>query len=200
MGKVARLSKQIAEAVGGGYMEEEFVSSNHPFPIVKDFQLLSIVSLILLFASTELGLVGFGLLMIVVWDGFFWTTVFSVPLAILTPFFCIYLLYNQTTLMFIETDSFWRTIKRWVDSTTMPIWIAAFFFGVDLYNDRNFPLLFIIYWLFLPLNVLFYGIWTIIFFPVTVVFVYLTSTYYLDIYNTIVALIYELLAALLALF
>ena len=143
-------------------------------------------------------MIGFVMLMIVVWDGFFWTTVFSVPLAVLSPFFCIYLMMNQTTLMFMENDSFWRTIKRWVDSTTMPIWITAIFLGVDLYNDKNFPILLFLYWLLLPWNVIFYGTWTILLFPVTIIFVYLTSANYLNLYNAIVSLIYEYVAAIIA--
>ena len=155
-------------------------------PLVQDFQLLSVVSLILFFIDYQIGLIGFGLLLIVVWDGFFWTTVLSLPLAILIPFFCLYLWFNPAELVYMEANSFWRTIKRWVDSTSMQVWIFGFFMGLDLYNDKYFPILLMIYWLNLPANVFVYGIWTIILWPLSLVFVYLTSTYYLDFYNTVV--------------
>ena len=128
--------------------------SNTNHPVVQDFQLLSLAALVILVLDASSSWTWWGLVFATIWDGYFWTTLFCVPLSILLPWFSLYLLSNPVTLYYIESDSFWRTIKRWCESTTIFIWVPAFFYGMDFYNDKYLPFLMLLQWLVLPLNTL----------------------------------------------
>ena len=139
----------------------------------------------MIFIDANTSLYFWFLVFVVIWDGYFWTTLLAVPLSILLPFFAVYLFFDRVTLKYIETDSFWRTIKRWCDSTTILIWTGGFFFGLDLYNDSNLPLLLLLQWFVLPINILYTGWWTIVLWPFSIAAVYITSAYYVDVLKSI---------------
>ena len=160
---------------------QQNMPKNPNYPLVQDFQYLTIISLIFYSQVPIYGIILLFVLAFVAWDGYFWTTILSLPLSILLPIFAVYLLIDTQTLMYIESNGFWRVIKRWCDSTTFLIWFNAHWFNVDLVNDANLPYLLLIQWVLLPVNSLFVGVWTIVLWPLSVVIAYYTWVYYEDV-------------------
>ena len=70
-----------------------------------------------------------------------------------------------------------RIIKQWADAATWPIWLVAYWFGMQVFDDSLLPVTFLIQWALLPINWL-NGIIVTIFFPVeTVALIYIIFFY-----------------------
>ena len=114
----------------------------------------------------------------VVVDSLFSTTVFGPLLFFLLPIFSFELLISPETVANIDNDGFWSVIKRWCDATTMTTWVPALFVGINLISDDSLWFLLLVQWFNLPGMWLFWGWWTVVFFPVTFCWVALSALVY----------------------
>ena len=139
-------------------------------PLVRDVQRLSLLATNSLFDPSyqSFGLLTWIIIGGVMWDSQFWSILLIVPFMVALPVLAIYLQVAQTPLFYLDYDSFWRTIKRICDATTVAVWLPFYYLGLDLTKDRYVPFLLVMQWLLLPINTLLFGTWTILLFPVTV--------------------------------
>ena len=74
-----------------------------------------------------------------------------------------YFLKMQGSLPFL------KDIERMVDTTTIIVWAPlAYYFGYNLMQTDALPILMMVQWALIPFNSMFFGLWTLLLFPITI--------------------------------
>ena len=113
------------------------------------------------------------------WEGQFLNIVLSPLLITMLPLMSLVYLVDflalQGVLIYLTEYIFLVSwFKRMVDTTTIYIWgPLAFFTGYNLIQDSAFWILCLISWVLLLPNIVFFGSWTLILWPVSILVVVL---------------------------
>ena len=108
-------------------------------------------------------------------DALFWSLLLAPVLYLALPILALWLQLDEGARKTVDQDGVLRVLKRWTDSTTIPLWLLGVPFGLNLVTDESLPLLIMFQWMVLPYNNVL-GLFTIVpFLPVTLYCIYITQ-------------------------
>ena len=118
-----------------------------------------------------------------IWEGQFFNILLAPALYTILPLMAVvytfdFWFFNGAFIALSKTTYVLKDFLRMVDTTTWIVWApAALFLGWNLIQDGFVPLLILAQWVLMPFNSLFFGVWTLILFPVSIFNVLLSVTF-----------------------